>query len=274
MNTTLAASEARRAAHGKTIEHVGRFGLLAQGVSFIVVAWLALELALGLGGETDSREGALATLKDEPGGPVILGLLVLGFLGYAVWRLAQALFDRGNEGDDAPGLAKRAAQLGKAVIYIGLAWATVHLLTSGCGKSGGSEEKKATGGVLDWPAGRWLVAAAGVAIFGVALFQVYRALSRKYMDEMEQHKVTENARRVLEPLGSAGILSRAIVFGLAGAFLVKAAVEYDPKEAIGLDGALQKLAHAPYGSWLLGGTAIGLAAFGLFCCAQAYFRDV
>jgi len=128
--------------------------------------------------------------------------------------------------------------------------------------------------VLEWPAGRWIVAAAGVAIFGVAIFQVYRALSRKYMDEMEQHKVTKSAKRVLEPLGSFGILSRAIVFGLAGAFLVKAAVEYDPKEAIGLDGALQKLVNAPYGGWLLGGTAIGLAAFGLFCCAQAYFRDV
>ena len=79
---------------------------------------------------------------------------------------------------------------------------------------------------------------------------------------------------MLEPLGSFGILSRAIVFGLIGVFVVKAAIEFDPKEAIGLDGALQKLANAPYGGFLLGGTAIGLAAFGLFCCAQAYFRDV
>jgi hypothetical protein len=273
VNTTIAASEARQAAHSDTIEYVGRFGLLAQGVSYIVVAVLALELALGLGGETDSRQGALATLKDEPAGPFILGLIALGFFGYAIWRLAQALFDRGNEGGDPPGLAKRAAQFGKAVIYLGLTWATIMLIFSD-GGGGGSEEKKATGGVLGWPAGRWLVAAAGVAIIGVALFQVYRALSRKYMDEMEQHKVTENAKRILEPLGSVGILSRAIVFGVAGTFLVKAAIEYDPKEAIGLDGALQKLANAPYGGWLLGGTALGLAAFGLFCCAQAYFRDV
>jgi hypothetical protein len=271
--TSSATFEARRAANSETIEYVGRFGLLAQGVSFIVVAVLALELALGIGGETDSRQGALATLKDETGGPFILGLLALGFLGYAVWRLAQAIFDRGNEGDDAPGLGKRAAQFGKAVIYIGLTWATVNLIFKDSG-GGGGEEKKATGGVLDWPLGRELVFAAGIALFGVAIYQVYRALSKKYMEEMEQHKVTEDAKKVLEPLGSFGILARAVIFGLAGAFLVKAAVEYDPKEAIGLDGALQKIVDAPYGGWLLGGTALGLAAFGLFCCAQAYYRDV
>jgi hypothetical protein len=273
VDTPAAGTEVRRAAHGRTIEHIGRFGLLAQGVSFLIVAYLALELALGLGGDAKSRQGALATLTDERGGTFILILLALGFAGYAIWRLAQALFDRGNEGDDPPGLAKRAGQLGKAAIYIGLTWATVALIVRGH-ESGGNEEQKATGGVFDWPAGRWLVGAAGVAIFAVALYQVYRAISRKYMDEMESHKVTEDARRVLEPLGSFGILSRAIVFGLIGVFVVKAAIEFDPKEAIGLDGALQKLANAPYGGFLLGGTAIGLAAFGLFCCAQAYFRDV
>ena len=273
MGSSAMGMEARQAAHGKTIEHVGRFGLLAQGISFLVVAYLAIELALGHGGETDSRQGALATLKDETAGPIILGLLAAGFLGYAVWRLAQALFDRGNEGDDAPGLAKRGAQLGKALIYLGLTWATLSLIFRDSG-GGGGEEKKATGGVLDWPLGRELVFAAGVVLIGVAIYQVYRALSRKYMDEMEQHKVTEGAKKVLEPLGSFGILARAIIFGLAGVFLIKAAVEYDPKEAVGLDGALQKLANAPYGAVLLGGTALGLAAFGLFCCAQAYFRDV
>lgn len=274
METPAVGSEARRAAHGDTIEGVGRFGLLAQGVSFIIVGVLAIELALGMGGETNSREGALGTLADETGGPFILGLLALGFLGYAIWRLAQALLDRDSEGDDASGLAKRAGQLGKAVVYLGLTYATVALIFRGQEQSGGGQEKKATGGVLDWPAGRWIVGAVGVAIFAVALYQVYRALSRKYMDEMESHKVTKGAKRVLEPLGSIGILSRAIVFGLIAVFLLKAAVEYDPKEAIGLDGALQKLANASHGALLLGATAAGLIAFGLFCCVQSYYRDV
>jgi len=55
---------------------------------------------------------------------------------------------------------------------------------------------------------------------------------------------------------------------------VRAAWQYDPKEAIGLDGALRKLAHAEYGQVLLGATAGGLMAYGLFCLVQARYREV
>ena len=61
---------------------------------------------------------------------------------------------------------------------------------------------------------------------------------------------------------------------LIGVFVIRAAPPYDPKEAIGLDGALQKLAGAAYGPYLLGLTAAGLIAYGLYCLADARFRDV
>lgn len=75
-------------------------------------------------------------------------------------------------------------------------------------------------------------------------------------------------------LGVAGLLARMVVFGLVGAFLIKAAVEYDPSNAIGIDGALQKLVHQSYGPWLLGVTAAGLIAYGLFCLVEARYREV
>ena len=76
--------------------------------------------------------------------------------------------------------------------------------------------------------------------------------------------------------GVAG-LSAAIEasrFGLRTTVLTKAAIDYTPKDAIGLDGALQKLAHASYGPFLLGVTAAGLVAYGVFCLVDARLRDV
>jgi hypothetical protein len=75
-------------------------------------------------------------------------------------------------------------------------------------------------------------------------------------------------------VGAVGHLARGVVFTLIGVFVIRAALQYDPKEAIGLDGALQKLARADYGPYLLGLTAVGLIAYGVYCLVDARYRDV
>lgn len=81
-------------------------------------------------------------------------------------------------------------------------------------------------------------------------------------------------RRSYVVLGVLGHLARAVLFSLVGFFFVKAAWEYDPREAIGLDGALRKVARAEYGGLLLGCTAAGILAYALFCLVQARYRRV
>ena len=55
-----------------------------------------------------------------------------------------------------------------------------------------------------------------------------------------------------------------VVFALIGIFLIKAAVDFNARDAVGLDGALTKLLHHSYGSWLLGVVSAGLIAFALY----------
>jgi hypothetical protein len=257
-------------------EWLARIGLAAKGISFGILGILALKLALGHGGKATSREGALAAISHEWFGKLLLIALAAGFACYALWRVVQAFAERDTEGD-AEGWAKkwgkRAGYLGRAAIYAGLSWVTVKILVGSPRSGSQSEEaRKTTSEVLDWPAGRWLIGAAGVAIVGAGLWNAYSSFSTRFEDRWQS--MGKGIRKWGTAIGVAGYFARGVVFVMVGVFITKAAIEYDPKEAIGLDGALQKLAHAPYGSWLLGGTALGLAAFGLFCCAQAYFRDV
>jgi hypothetical protein len=65
-----------------------------------------------------------------------------------------------------------------------------------------------------------------------------------------------------------------IAFGLIGIFVLKAAIDYAPKKAVGLDGALAKIAHHSYGPLLLGVVAAGLFAFGLYSIADARYRRI
>jgi len=63
---------------------LARGGLLAKGVSYALVAVLAVGVAVGTGGATTSRQGALETLAQEAWGKVVLAMLGAGFAAYAV----------------------------------------------------------------------------------------------------------------------------------------------------------------------------------------------
>ena len=79
-------------------------------------------------------------------------------------------------------------------------------------------------------------------------------------------------RRWIVAIGVVGQVARGIVFALIGVFLVKAAVEYDPHSAVGVDGALRRLQHAPYGSAVLAVVAAGLIVFALYSFSDARYR--
>jgi Domain of Unknown Function (DUF1206) len=86
--------------------------------------------------------------------------------------------------------------------------------------------------------------------------------------------MSATVRRWFEWIGLVGHLARAVVFGLVGAFLIKAAIEFDPQAAVGLDGALAKLARASYGPFLLGVVAAGLIAFALYSLGDARYHRI
>ena len=81
-------------------------------------------------------------------------------------------------------------------------------------------------------------------------------------------------KRWFTRIGVVGHLARMVAFGLIGILVVKAAIDYAPAKAVGLDGALSKLAHHSYGPYLLGVVAAGLVAFGLYSIADARYRRI
>ena len=266
-------ASAKAAAHGRPVEAAGRAGLVAKGVSFALVGVLALDVAFGGDGSTPDRQGALRAIAGDGIGQVALVALAIGFAGYAIWRLAQAIFDRGNEGDDPPGLAKRALQLGKALLYAGLAATAVSILVDAGGGSG-NEEDKWTARVLDLPAGRWLVAAGGLIVLGVGAYNGWRALSGGFQKKLETWEMSDAERPLVRIVGFVGHGARMVVFALIGLFLVKAAWDERAREAVGLDGALQQVAQQSYGRLLLGLLAAGVFVYGLFCLVEARYRRV
>jgi hypothetical protein len=255
------------------IERLGRIGLVAKGLSYGLVGVLAVLVALGIGGAATDREGALRLIAKESYGAIILVALGLGFGAYAAWRLAQALLDRDDEGNDFEGWAKRGGALAKGLLYAGLSLLAFSFVAGPRGES--RDEPEQTARVFDLPLGRWLVLALGLGLIGFGLVNGYRSITGKYRKHLKTGQVErEDVGPVVNVAGFLGHAARMVVFSMVGIFLVRAAWQYDPKEAIGIDEALAKLAQQPYGPVWLGAAAVGLFAYGVFSVLQARYRDI
>jgi len=258
--------------HTTGFEALARAGFVARGVIYGVIGILAIKLALGAGGKTTSQSGALRTIAQQPFGEVLLILVAIGLAGYSLWRLTRALLGHGPEDTDSG--FERLAAFGSGIAYALIFAIAIEILIGSGGNSSSGSPKHPTAGVLGWPAGTWIVGAAGAALCGVAAYQGYRGISKDFLDDSKTEEMSPGVRKWITWIGTIGHVARAIVFGLVGWFLLKAAYEFDAKEAVGLDGALTKILKAAYGPWLLGFTAAGLIAFGIYSISEARYRKI
>jgi hypothetical protein len=252
-------------------ELLSRAGFVARGLIYAIIGILALKLALGHGGKLTDQKGALHTVAQQPFGKVLLTLLAIGLGGYSLWRLVRAAIGHGPEGSDSG--FDRVAAFASGIAYGVMCFLAVEILLGAGGGSGGSV-KKSTAGVLGWPAGTWIVGIAGVVLIGVALYQGYRGITQKFLDESKVEEMGPQVKKWISRLGTFGHLARMVVFGLVGIFVVKAAIDYKPSKAVGLDGALAKIVHHSYGPFLLGIVATGLIAFAVYSLSDARYRRI
>lgn len=255
--------------HSRAFEWLSRAGFLARGAVYAIVGMLALGLALGIGGKVTDQQGAFRTVAHQPFGHALLIVLAAGLGGYALWRFVRAAIGHGPEGRDSA--FDRISAFASGVVYLVLCVVAIQVLI---GSSSSTKPHKAAAGVLGWPGGTWLVGGAGVVLVGVALYQGYRGVTKDFLEDSKTEEMGPATRRWIGWIGLVGYLARMVVFGLVGIFLVKAAVDYKPKEAVGLDGALAKLANQAWGPVLLGVVAAGLVAFAAYSWSDARYRRI
>ena len=265
-----AESKGEQVARTDTFEWLARGGLVARGVVYAIIGVLALKLALGDGGDATNQQGALQKIADAPFGKVLLAIVAVGLIGYATWRLVRAALGHGPEAHDDT--KDRISSLASGIAYTALS-VTAIMILAGSGGGGGNPDK-ATGGVLDWPAGRVLVAIGGLVFIGVAIDQAIKGLRRKFLEDSKTEQMGEGTRKAFTGVGIAGHVARAVVFTLIGWFLIRAAIDYNPDEAVGLDGALAKLGQSTFGPAVLGLVAAGLVAFAVYSIFDARYRRV
>jgi hypothetical protein len=248
---------------------LARVGLTAKGVLYAALGLLAIEVAKGQASTgTVSREGAVELVASQPFGQTLLVLFTIGLFSLAAWQTILAFTGDPVEGGETKDRVKYGI---KAAIYATTA-VTALMMVMGDRRSGGSSEDQAAGMLMGWPGGPWIVGLLGLAVLALAFQQLYaHAMHKKFMERLSIGSSGDLGRNI-ERAGRAGYAARGVVLLVVGGFFLVAAIQHDPREAVGLSGALQVLSQQTWGTALLWFVALGLLLYGGFCFAEAKYR--
>ena len=274
----LTASGAERAVGRKATSSpavaIGRVGFAARGAVYLMVGWLALQAASGAGNAVTDKQGALEAVSQGPLGTVLLIFVAAGLLGYSAWSVVRAIFDPERVGHQAKGVIARIGFVVVAFSYggLGVGAARLALGAGSAGKDSDASAQDWTAQLLQAPFGPPLVIGVGLIVLGMAAVELTQAWARDFDKKLSLTGLGAQQSQWITRFGRAGKMARGVVFALTGVFLIQAARHDDPSQAVGLGGALQKLAEQPQGPALLGLVAAGLCMYGLYSLAEAKYR--
>lgn len=265
---SAAEDKAQEARNQPALEWLAKVGTAIYGLTYVVVGWLALQVAFGEPAGRASSQGALREISQQPFGQIVLWVACVGFVALVVWKICEAVAGH----DDAEGarlVAARAMSAAKAVVFAVLAVLAFKTVTGS--SSGGSSEDGYTATVMRMPFGPALVVAAGLAIIGYGVYSVYKGLTDQWKKSLESDGRTGDIGTAITFLARAGYSSRGLAFSVIGGLFVWAGSTHDADKSGGLDQALLTLRDAPFGKVLLFAVAIGLAAYGAYNVAKAWY---
>jgi Domain of Unknown Function (DUF1206) len=257
---------------------LGRLGWVAKGLVYGVFGALAVKIAIDATGRDQgntaeqeaSQTGAVAEIADTSFGEIALYVVAAGLILYALWRLISVVLPAENS---ATTWLTRLGYLVSAVVYTVLAWTALSFARHKASSSGTQGEdakvERFTRELMEKSGGRWLVGALGVVIIAVGIYFAIKGLQAKFRDELEPRGVGPIRHESIVTLGRVGWVGRAVVMGLVGWLLIRAAVRFRPDEAKGFDGALREVTDSGFGVALVWFAAIALVVYGLFCVISA-----
>lgn len=259
-----AKSAAESAAASSWFELAARIGFVANGIVHMLLGGIALGIAIGGGGQAD-QSGAVQLLSEQPFGLALLWIALIGCafltLNYllSAWIKAPA----GEQGKHAVKSIARAIAYGAMTVVLGQ-------FVFGQGSDSGESSQQLSMTIAELPGGLILLAVLGAAIAAFGVFYCIRGIRRKW-----QEKVRTPSSAVVGGMltftGVAGYIGKGITLLAVGVLIVVSALQGDPEEFTGIDGALKAMRDQAFGVPLLIAVSAGLILHGVFLMLRSRY---
>lgn len=257
-----------RAAQSSTVgTAAARFGLGSRVLVYLTLGVLVTQLAFGDRRANTDQGSGIQALGESAAGVVSLVLLVVGVGCYVLFRISVAMTSRQPRSGRTLAFVEGLAYLPFGYMAIGV------LAGDDQAASQGPRYRGLSAQLMQTTPGRWLVGLVGAGVIVVGLFLASQGLRTTFMDALRLPGGAALARAV-RIVGRIGSIGRGIVFTLAGALVVYAAIASKPAKTGGIDAAFETVRGAPFGRYVLLLAAIAFFSFALLTLAEAAWREI
>ena len=246
-----------------------RAGYAARGLVYFTVGALAVFAAIN-GGEAEGTTGALSYIVNQPLGAFLLAFIAAGLFAYTLWRLVDGAMDLENEGSDAEGYANRVGQIMSGLTHAMLGASALMIMWKGGSDDDGNSAENWSAALMQHPAGRILVIAAGVTTLSVGVYLFWKAWQAAYRKQIRCTPFTER----MAPLVRYGLAAHGFVLLIIGGLILFAGLTAQPEHAAGFGEALVILETQPFGRSLLALAGAGLIGFAFYCFVMSRYRII
>ena len=253
-----------------SLEVISRFGYIVHGAIYIVIGALAVKLAWGSRGMLADPPSAIGFIGKLPVGEFLVPFIAVGLAAYALWRFIQAVADPDRQGRTMKGLVVRTGRVVSGIGYSALALFAARL-ASGTAEDGQGQTNWAVQ-MLKEPIGALTGGLVALILLMVATDDVRKACTANFGERLKDHEMGAPVSFASRCAGRWGFAARAVILVFGGAYLMRAVLTAEPYRARGFEGILASLLTLPYGDWVLGFVALGLAAYGVFMVQAGLFR--
>ena len=241
----------------RSLELLTRLGFAARGLLYIVIGVLVMRA-----GRAEDPAGVLEYLAAGTG-RWLLFAMAAGFIGYGLWRVADAALGIESRGHDKEALKRFAAAISGGIhLYLAKQALEIALGDSQLSENGAREQAQE---LLQIPGGQLMLGAIALLLLGTGAYQLVIAQKCSFLAKLDG-RVHDSW---VKWLGRAGYTARGAVFLIAGFFAGRAALENRASGVGGMEQALE---------WLSSPTdmiiAAGLLLFGVYGLVEARYRRI
>lgn len=257
------------------VAHVlARAGCVSVGTVYVLIGAWAMMALLRLADPAADEQRILHRTLQLPFGGVLITAVAAGTSGYILWLIFEAVFDPYRFGKSLKGVVERIGIAFSTIAYGTIVAAAARVLL-GDGASNERRQQRLVGTILHWPAGPWLVGAAGVVVAVTGLYQLKYVYDGDHERRLEMEHHSKRARGLVNALGWAGYGARCAILLVIAGFLVHAAYTFNPRHVGDTDAAFNVLglAGGVGGDILFSAVALGTVAYGVVMYINAVYFD-